>query len=250
MANMGALFPKSFGSEASNRAPKRRRRDSGKDEPRRRQRSSGGGRSGGRTGAGGRGGSNWADPAWRKQEIARRRAAKARPAVAAAAADNPFAGYAAAAGSGAALRSDSESGDVGASSLPLGAEQRRVMAAVTERRASVFFTGNAGTGKSYLLCAVVAELKRLHGERGVFVTASTGIAAANVGGTTLHSFAGIGLGEDDAATMARTLKPKPRRRWRDATVLVIDEISMLDGRLLDKLDSLARDVRNRPAEPL
>ena len=53
-----------------------------------------------------------------------------------------------------------------------------MMAAVTERRASVFFTGNAGTGKSYLLCAVVAELKRLHGERGVFVTASTGIAAS------------------------------------------------------------------------
>ena len=35
----------------------------------------------------------------------------------------------------------------------------------------------------------------------------------------------------------------------DAQVLVIDEISMLDGRLLDKLDSLARNVRSRPAEP-
>lgn len=235
MASMGALFPQSFGAESSNRArPKRRRQEQhGKEgEPRRRQRGS--------TGRGA--GANWADPTWRKQEIARRREMKARPAFAA----NPFAGYAAA---GVAHDERSDTGDAGAQLLPLGVDQRRVMEAVTERGASVFFTGNAGTGKSYLLRAVVEELNRIHRRSGVFVTASTGIAAANVGGTTLHSFAGIGLGEDDAATMARTLKAKARRRWCDAKVLVIDEISMLDGRLLDKLDSLARNVRNRPAEP-
>ena len=237
MASMGALFPQSFGAESSNRArPKRRRQEQhGKEgEPRRRQRGS--------TGGGRGGGANWADPTWRKQEIARRRETKARPAVA----GNPFAGYAAA---GIARDERSDTGDAAAQLLPLGVDQRRVMEAVTERGANVFFTGNAGTGKSYLLRAVVEELNRIHKHSGVFVTASTGIAAANVGGTTLHSFAGIGLGEDDAATMARTLKPKARRRWCDAKVLVIDEISMLDGRLLDKLDSLARNVRNRPAEP-
>ena len=44
------------------------------------------------------------------------------------------------------------------------------------------------------------------------------------------------------------MKTKPRARWREARVLVIDEVSMLDGRLLDKLDALARGVRNRPDE--
>jgi ATP-dependent DNA helicase PIF1 len=245
MANMGSLFPKSFGSESSNRAPKRRRQEQGKGEPRRRQRGSAEGQCGASTvPRGARKGStrsNWADPAWRKQEVARRREAKVRPP----AVDNPFAGYAA-----AGVARGAQSRDIsGAQLLPLGADQRLVMAAVTERGANVFFTGNAGTGKSYLLRAVVAELNRIHNCTGVFVTASTGIAAANVGGTTLHSFAGIGLGEDDAGTMARTLKHKARRRWCDAKVLIIDEISMLDGRLLDKLDSLARNVRNRPDEP-
>ena len=113
---------------------------------------------------------------------------------------------------------------------------------------SVFFTGNAGTGKSFLLRAIVQELHRRHSS-GVFVTASTGIAAANVGGRTIHSFAGIGLGEDDAATMVRTLKPNARARWRQAQVLVIDEISMLCGVLLDKLDSVGRAVRGQPDKP-
>ena len=38
-------------------------------------------------------------------------------------------------------------------------------------------------------------MKRIHGTESVYVTASTGIAAVNIGGTTLHSFAGIGIGE-------------------------------------------------------
>ena len=66
---------------------------------------------------------------------------------------------------------------------------------------NVFITGSAGTGKSYLLNYIVQELKMKYeqesGSSGesVFVTAPTGIAAINVGGTTIHSFAGIGLGE-------------------------------------------------------
>ena len=56
----------------------------------------------------------------------------------------------------------------------------------------MFFTGDAGTGKSYVLRLIVSALKKKLGAKKVFVTASTGIAACNIGGTTLHSFAGIG----------------------------------------------------------
>lgn len=47
-----------------------------------------------------------------------------------------------------------------------------------------------GTGKSVCLRHIIRRLRELHGSDHVFVTASTGIAAINIGGSTLHSFAG------------------------------------------------------------
>lgn len=57
-----------------------------------------------------------------------------------------------------------------------------------------------GTGKSVLLREIIKGLREKYRTRSdaVAVTASTGIAACNVGGTTLHSFAGIGLGIEPA----------------------------------------------------
>jgi ATP-dependent DNA helicase PIF1 len=43
---------------------------------------------------------------------------------------------------------------------------------------------------------VIQELKKKFGSKNVAVTAPTGVAAINVGGSTVHSFAGIGLGAD------------------------------------------------------
>ena len=61
---------------------------------------------------------------------------------------------------------------------------------------SVFFTGSAGTGKSVLLREIIKYCGgRMSNKLGV--TASTGIASVNIGGCTLHSWAGIGLGKDD-----------------------------------------------------
>jgi hypothetical protein len=59
---------------------------------------------------------------------------------------------------------------------------------------NVFLTGSAGTGKTFLLRYVIQELQKVHGEGAVAVIAPTGIAAINIGGQTIHSFAGIGLG--------------------------------------------------------
>ncbi|RYH28625.1 hypothetical protein EON65_11495 [archaeon] len=60
---------------------------------------------------------------------------------------------------------------------------------------NVFVSGSAGTGKSFLLRYAIQELIKKHSEEGVAVTAPTGIAAINIGGQTVHSFAGIGLGK-------------------------------------------------------
>lgn len=76
----------------------------------------------------------------------------------------------------------------------LSAEQQQAANKVINGTKNVFITGSAGTGKSYVLKYIIQELRRKFGYTGVAVTAPTGIAAVNVGGSTIHSFAGIGIG--------------------------------------------------------
>jgi len=80
----------------------------------------------------------------------------------------------------------------------------------------------------------------------VAVTASTGLAACNIGGVTLHSFSGIGLGKEPVADLVKKIKKnqKARTRWIRTKILIMDEISMVDGELFDKLEAIARQIRN------
>lgn len=129
-------------------------------------------------------------------------------------------------------------------------DQRVVLKKVVEEGKNVFFTGCAGVGKSILIDKMVQELKKKLGNNGqVAVTASTGRAAFNIGGCTLHSFAGIGLGKENASTLASKISFNKvlRQRWIKVKVLIIDEISMIDGKLFDKLEYIAERVRGRTA---
>ncbi|RAL68475.1 hypothetical protein DID88_007203 [Monilinia fructigena] len=127
-------------------------------------------------------------------------------------------------------------------------EQTRVKDLVVDQGESVFFTGSAGTGKSVLMRSIIAALKKKYVRESdrVAVTASTGLAACNIGGVTLHSFGGIGLGKEDVGTLIKKIKKnnKAKLRWMRTKVLVIDEISMVDGDLFDKLEEIARGIRN------
>ncbi|CAO3596060.1 unnamed protein product [Absidia cylindrospora] len=120
-------------------------------------------------------------------------------------------------------------------------EQQRVLDMAVNLKHSIFFTGSAGTGKSVLMRAMISTLKSRYGE-GVAVTASTGIAACNISGTTLHSFAGIGLGTEPTSRLIQTIESRKisRDRWTKTKVLIIDEISMVDATLFDKLEAIAR----------
>lgn len=127
-------------------------------------------------------------------------------------------------------------------------EQKSVLNLVTEQKKSVFFTGSAGTGKSVLLRETIKVLRDKYKREPdrVAVTASTGLAACNVGGVTLHSFAGIGLGKEPVPELVKKIKKnsKARNRWMRTKVLIVDEISMVDGDLFDKLEGIARAIRN------
>ena len=126
----------------------------------------------------------------------------------------------------------------------LNAQQQRALD-LAKGGASLFLTGGAGTGKSFTLKRVVTELQARHGEEQVMITASTGIAACHLGGTTVHSFAGVGLAKEKLNELETKVKKNRQcvRRWLECQVLIIDEVSMLDGALFDVLEQLARRLR-------
>jgi ATP-dependent DNA helicase PIF1 len=130
----------------------------------------------------------------------------------------------------------------------LSEEQRGILKAVVDEGKSVFFTGSAGTGKSVLMKQIIAKLrdKYVREPDRVAVTASTGLAACHIEGTTLHSFAGAGLAKEPSPELVKKIKrnAKTKSRWQRTKVLIIDEISMVDGDLYDKLEHVARAIRN------
>ena len=119
---------------------------------------------------------------------------------------------------------------------------------------NVFLTGAGGVGKSYLTRIFIRQRKEKR--LSLAVTASTGVAAILVGGSTIHSWAGIELGPtreesfDEAADrlMARPYRAARRaeERVRSISCVLIDEISMLPGRILSFLDFWFRRLRSDP----
>lgn len=115
-------------------------------------------------------------------------------------------------------------------------------------RKNLFLTGDAGTGKSKVLNNIFDFLSK----NGYYigVTASTGVAALNIGGSTIHSFAGIGLGDEDVNTLLNKIakNKKAKNRIRSIQTLFIDEISMISKELFEKLERVFRTMRfsNQP----
>lgn len=150
-----------------------------------------------------------------------------------------------------------------------------IMRQITQRKRNVFVTGGAGSGKSVFLRSIlVPDLA----QRGInfSVTASTGIAGSHVGGRTIYSWSGIGLGPQLPRGLAAMYVPDVQikkiyedfyENWStsrripekmragvkariDATeVLIIEEVSMVSGFLLDFLDYFYRRIRRQPDKP-
>ena len=112
---------------------------------------------------------------------------------------------------------------------------------------SVLLTGPAGAGKTFVLNQFIKLAK--HEGKHVSVTATTGLAATHLGGTTIHSWAGIGVGDFLPSGFAEHMAKGRREIIEKTNVLVIDEISMLHDFRLDMVDEVCRIVRKEPDLP-
>jgi ATP-dependent DNA helicase PIF1 len=111
--------------------------------------------------------------------------------------------------------------------------------------ANIFLTGEPGSGKTYTINSYVSYL-RTHGIEPA-ITASTGIAATHIGGMTIHSWSGIGVKSVINKYDLEMIEGKERvvRRVSNASVLIIDEISMLSAETLTSVELVCRHIRRR-----
>ncbi len=106
---------------------------------------------------------------------------------------------------------------------------------------SVLLTGPAGSGKTHVLGEFIRLAKREG--RGVAVTATTGLAASHLNGSTIHAWSGLGIHDEVPPHFLRDLTQARRDTITKTDVLIIDEISMLHDFRLDMVNQAARLVR-------
>lgn len=110
---------------------------------------------------------------------------------------------------------------------------------------NIFLSGEAGSGKSY----TTIKFLNWADDNGmdVHVTASTGIAAMNISGRTIHSWAGL---RNDDPLSEQDIDEIVNNQWTfkriaSTKILVIDEVSMLSAKLLENIDIIARTIKGR-----
>ena len=113
---------------------------------------------------------------------------------------------------------------------------------------NIFITGPGGSGKSALIRLINDHAYKKF--KGIYVTALTGCAAVllNCKAKTLHSWAGIGLGNGTIEQLVTKIKKNKfaNALWKETDILVVDEVSMLSLKLFNVLNAIGKAVRNNP----
>ena len=101
----------------------------------------------------------------------------------------------------------------------------------------IFLTGAAGTGKTTMLERVKNQLSLKK-----MVVAPTGIAALNIGGTTINSAFRIGF--ETIPMITKSKDPRFAKLLRNLELLIIDEVSMVRAPMLDAISQSLQIHRN------
>ena len=113
--------------------------------------------------------------------------------------------------------------------------------AILEHGKNVVLTGAAGSGKTTLLQDFIVHSRK--NGKVVAVTATTGLAATHLSGTTIHSWSGIGINDTLSQHMLQKLPKSRLDTILKTDILIIDEISMLHDFRLDMIDEVLRYAR-------
>jgi len=110
---------------------------------------------------------------------------------------------------------------------------------------NIFISGQAGTGKSFII-NMIYNYAKLHHKK-INVTALTGCAALllNMKATTIHSWGGIGIGGEVSTLISNIRKYKKVDNWL-IDILVVDEVSMMSKSLFELLDTIGKKIRKNP----
>jgi hypothetical protein len=103
----------------------------------------------------------------------------------------------------------------------------------------LYVGGSGGVGKSWLIQAINKLFSRMEDQLSLCVTASTGSAAANINGRTIHSAVGITI----KGNCSKKIEDGLKRRWKEAKMLVLDEVSMVSGHLFNTVNRRLNALR-------
>ena len=111
---------------------------------------------------------------------------------------------------------------------------------------NIFITGPGGSGKSALIRQIYKHA--CLNSKIIYVTALTGCAAVllNCQAKTIHSWAGIGLGNQSVENLVKKIKNNKfsKELWKTTEILIVDEISMLSYKLFNVLNKIGKIIRN------
>jgi len=85
--------------------------------------------------------------------------------------------------------------------------------------------GEAGVGKSWIIKGIKAGMDLVDRKKEVVVMAPTGLASSKIGGSTYHTALGVPIIRRKERT---TVPSRVRRLWFGKTIMIADELGMID----------------------
>ena len=116
---------------------------------------------------------------------------------------------------------------------------------------NVFITGPGGTGKSYLIKAIKADLEQREIKHAVCGLTGCASVLLNCCAKTIHSWSGLGLGAGEIHEIVdKAVKNrKANANWKTTRVLIVDEVSMMSMKIFDALNKIGQTIRRNPSKP-